>query len=182
MKTTVSLRFFALSQVFYETGRYLHDALNRRIRGPKKTFGVTAVDGTSFGNGEVVQGHALSDLLPSCRELLTNSVLGGHVNPHLFCGVSSDNYPLLDDDSAVADDVRLLNTATLYLLNVIDMGVKRSGYLPSFALAQLGHMLKCRDCASAVLKHIREGLQTRNVIRDLLVHGGIVSRKSIVSR
>lgn len=171
----IRFRVLALSQVVYESGLYLRDALKRRFgRTPKKSVTVKALDGTSFGEMRVTQGFTLSDLLPSCRELLRNSVFGGHVNPHLFCGVSCDNYPELDDPRTVDDDRKLLQVTMRHASSMATMGAGRSAYLPAYVDSQMRHLSGCQRCIGTVLGHIRDDLRSRAMINKMLAHAGLI--------
>jgi hypothetical protein len=175
MKKTIAFRLLALSQMSYEAGCYVRDASKRHFGGaPNKSVIVTAADGTPFREMQVTQGQTLSDLLPSCKELLQNSVLRGHVNPYLFCGVSCDSYPELYDKNAVADNRRLLRIAIGHAWGIAEMGARRSAYLPPYVASQLEHLTECQECIDAVLRFIRKDLRTRNALDGLLERAGLI--------
>lgn len=181
MKKAIVFRLIALSQMSYEAGCYVRDALKRRAGGSKKEAYVTMPDGTSLGGLQVTQGNTLSDLVPSCKELWHNSVLRGHVNPQLFSGVGGDSYPELHDRRVVADNRRLLQVAMRHAWRLAELGAKRTGCLPPYVASQLEHLTECQGCIDAVLHHVREGLRTRSAIDGLLERAGMLRRPSSLS-
>jgi len=179
MKKTVVFRLLALSQVSYEVGRYVHESLTRRFgNAPKKSVIVPAMEGTPFHEMDVTVGHTLSDLLPSCKEVLHHGVLRGHVNPLFFCGVSSDNYPELCDEDAVADNLRLLRVVMDHVWHIATMGARRSGYLLPYAAAQHEHLTECQHCIDTALRSVREDLRTRSAMDRLFKRAGFGKHSS----
>ncbi len=174
MKAEIRFRLLALSQVSYESARYAHDAIKRRLGlAPEKSVIVNVPDGTPFRELQVTQGLSSSDLLLSCKKLWNNSIARGHVNPYLFCGVICDSYPELEDRTVVADNRQLLRIAMRHAAGIVKMGARRSAYLPAFVDAQMAHLSGCQGCIDAVLARIRAGLRTRSGIRAMLEHAGL---------
>lgn len=111
-----------------------------------------------------------SDFAKARRQLLTRSVLGGHLDDRCFVSMEPD-FPELGDPAVLADDGEVVRIACAHLDRYLAIGEERSGVLAGYLRAQRGHLLSCARCRSfvcaAVRKDVGIGKRIRSVLGDL---------------